>query len=384
MAMRVILFTGRGGSGLSTISAATAVALAKSGQRTLAFGLGSGLGDALATPLTHEVSEIATSLFALEAGRGPDEPDEFRDWLEDLLDWRGIEPELADDLAALPGANQIGRMLNLAAHIEHGAYDAVVVDGLPLEGFLDIPPSLDAAARWLDRLFAPRQSNVFEPFVRMFAADYASAGEDMLELGRGLLGRLGELRDLFVDPAVTSVRLILRPDRTAATDSREALTAFSLFSYAVDALVFSRALPDDVKDSFFAAMRSEQARARHELRGAAGSMPLLEAAQTKSAPVGVEPLLRLAGALYAGRPPGEVLHSGVPPHSFRQGEKEYVVSLALPFADKEDLAVEQLDDGVAVHLNGRRCVLMLPPEVRYREAASWSFDPPTLKLTFSR
>ncbi len=96
--MRVILFTGRGGSGVSMVAAATAAALAKGGQRTLAFGLGSGLGDALGAELTHEVSEIAPGLFALEAGHGQDEPDEFRDWLEDLLDWRGIEPELAEDL----------------------------------------------------------------------------------------------------------------------------------------------------------------------------------------------------------------------------------------------------------------------------------------------
>ncbi|TMB66611.1 MAG: hypothetical protein E6J43_10235 [Chloroflexi bacterium] len=112
--MRIILFTGRGGSGVSTMSAATAVALAMGGRRTLAFGLGSGLGEALGFQLTHEPRDVGPNLAALETRHGDDEPDEFRDWLGDLLDWRGVEPELADDLAALPGANQIGRMLNLA------------------------------------------------------------------------------------------------------------------------------------------------------------------------------------------------------------------------------------------------------------------------------
>jgi len=285
--MRIILFTGRGGSGVSTIAGATAVTLARSGRRSLAFGLGSGLGDAFELPLTHEPSEVAPNLLALETRHGDEEPDEFRDWLEALLDWRGIEPELADDLAALPGANQIGRMLNLAGQLEDGGYEAIVVDGLPLEQFLDLPPSLDAASRWLERLFEPRQSNVFEPFVRMFAADYAEAGEEMLESGRELLGRLADLRELLTDQDVTSVRVVLRPDATAAADTRESLTALSLFSYACDAFLVNRLLPDEVRDPFFDEVRSGQGRALSESRAAAGEVPVLTTAHTRAAPTGI-------------------------------------------------------------------------------------------------
>jgi len=381
--MRIVLFTGRGGSGVSTVAAATAAALAGGGKRTLAFGLGSGLGDALEASLTHEASEVANDLFGLETGHGEDEPDEFRDWLEDMLEWRGVDVELAEDLAALPGANQIGRMLNLAGKVEEGGYDAVVVDGPPLEQFLDLPGSLDAAARWLDKLFAPRQANVLEPFVRMFAADYASAGEEILESGREFLGRLAELRELFTDAAVTSARIVLGAEGSAPADAREAFTAFSLFSYATDAFVVNRVLPDGVTDPFFDEIRSEQVGALREAGLAAGEMPVLSGVWASRAPRGVEALRPFASGIYGEREPGAVLHTGAS-HSFSQGEGGYVMILALPFAEKKDLAVEQLEEGVAVHLNGRRCVLTLPPEVRYREASSWSFEPPTLKVIFSR
>jgi len=379
--MRIILFTGRGGSGVSTIAAATAATLARSGRRTLAFGLGSGLGDALGVPLMHEPREIAPNLLALETRHGDDEPDEFRDWLEDLLEWRGVDPELADDLAALPGANQIGSMLNLAGQAEDGGYEAIVVDGLPLEEFLDLPPSLDAAARWLERLFEPRQSNVFEPFVRMFAADYAEAGEEMLESGRELLGRLADLRDLLTDPDVTSARVVLRPDATAAADTRESLTALSLFSYACDAFVVNQVLPDEVQDRFFEKMRSDQERALGGARVAAGDAPVLTGTLAQTAPVGLAALGPLAESVYGNRMPADVLHRTAV-HSFSRRDGTFVMSLTLPFAEKKDLAVEQLDDGVAVHLNGRRAVLMLPPEVESREASSWSFEPPELKINF--
>jgi arsenite-transporting ATPase len=381
--MRIIMFTGQGGTGVSTVAAATGVTLARDGWKTLVFGLGSGLGDALETSLTHEVTEVAPDLFALETRHGQDEPDEFRDWLEDMLDWRGIEVELADDLAALPGASQIGRMLSLARHTEHGGYDAIVVDGLPLDDFLDLPPSLDAAARWLDRLFAPRETNVFEPFVRMFAADYASAGEDLLESGRELLGRLADLRETLTDANVSSVRVLLRPDSTAAANARETMTVLSLFSYSNDAIVFNRLLPDGLTQEFFNLMRSEHMDALGETASAAGGVPILTAPLTARSPRGLEPLAKLSAELHSETSAGDVLHRP-PAHSFAQNDGGYVMSLAIPFAEKKDLAVEQVEDGIAVHLNGRRCVLTLPPEVRYREASSWSFEPPTLKVVFQR
>src|SRR3989442_10888304 len=142
--MRIILFTGRGGSGVSTIAAATAATLARSGRRTLAFGLGSGLGDAFGVPLMHEPREIAPNLLALETRHGDDEPDEFRDWLEDLLEWRGVDPELADDLAALPGANQIGSMLKLGGHGEGGGLGGIGVHRPPPQEVICFAPALGA------------------------------------------------------------------------------------------------------------------------------------------------------------------------------------------------------------------------------------------------
>jgi arsenite/tail-anchored protein-transporting ATPase len=381
--MRVIVFTGRGGSGVSTLAAATAAALAESGKRTLAFGLGRGLGDLLGTPLTHEASEVAERLFGIETGHGDDEPDEFRDWLEDMFDWRGVDVELAEDLTALPGANLIGRMLNLAQEVEEGDYEVVVVDGLPLEQHLDVPGSLDAAARWLDRLFEPRQANVLEPFVRMFAADYASAGEEILESGREFLGRLAELRDLLTDPSVTTARLVLRPDASAIADTKSALTALRLFSHAVDALVLNRLLPEAVTDDFFGDARSEQAAATVGIEALTDGMPVLRAQLSSWTPRGLEDLKGLAGELYSDRDPGAVLHR-TSSHSFERGDGGYVMTLTLPHAQRKELAVEQLEDGVAVHVNGRRCVLSLPDEVVEREAASWSFEPPLLKVTFKR
>ena len=380
--MRIIIFTGKGGSGVSTLAAATAVASAQAGKRTLAFGLGPGLGHAFGTRLSAKPHELAANLEAVEGHRRGDE-DEFRDWLEQLLEWRGMDADLADDLSALPGMNHVGRLLDLQSHVVSEKYDAVVVDGEPLSQVLDLPAALDAAARWLERLFAPRQSNVFEPFLKVFAGDYATAGEDVLERGRELLGRLAALREEFSDPGVTSVRIALTPDAPSVDAAEQAVAALSLFSYGVDALLVNKVMPETVRDPFFHAARDEHQETLRGITQAVSPLPVLGVGMRSPAPRGLEALGALAADLYAGRDPLAVWHKG-PEHTVTRAGSQYLMNVAMPFARKEEISLEQTDNGVIVHLDGHRCVLPLPREARFYENASWAYDAGVLRVTFER
>ncbi len=126
--MRIIIFTGTGGSGVSTMAAATACALSEASQRTLAFAITKGLARALGTETSLLPKNVAPLLDVVEGHGGHGTPDEFRDWIQMLLSWRGMDPDLAEDLAALPGINHIGRLLELQRLIQSETYDVVVID----------------------------------------------------------------------------------------------------------------------------------------------------------------------------------------------------------------------------------------------------------------
>jgi arsenite-transporting ATPase len=375
---RVIVFTGKGGSGASTLAAATAVAIAAAGRQTLVFGLGPGLSTSFETPPLAEPAAVAPGLEAVEGHAGRDAADEFQGWLEDLLYWRGMEPGLAEDLSALPGLNHVGRLLELEKYTQADGPEVIVVDGGPLGPFLDLPAALDAAARWLERLFSPRQQNVLEPFLRVFAGDYASTGETVFDRGRDLLGRLAGLRAVLRDPAVSSVRLVLTLDRSAVVEARQAIATLSLFSCPVDALVVNRILGSEITDAFFAPMRQEQVEVLAEIEALA-PRPVLCSSLRPSAPRGAPALTAVAGEVYGQHDPAAVLHTG-PVHSLVQQDGRYVLNVAVPFAQREELSLDQVDEGIAIHLNGRRCVLALPDDGYHYEAASWSFDGKVLKV----
>jgi len=375
---RIIIFTGKGGSGASTLAAATAAAIAAAGRQTLAFGLGPGLSACFGVPALAEPAAVAPRLEAVEGHAGRNAADEFRDWLEGLLYWRGMDPALAEDLGALPGLNHVGRLLELEKHTQADRSEVVVVDGTTLGQFLDLPVALDAAARWLERLFSPRQQNVLEPFLRVFAGDYASSGDSVFDRGRDLLGRLARLRDVLRDPATSSVRLVLTPDRAAAAEGQQAIAALSLFSFPVDALVVNHVLPPEVTDPFFAAARQEQAEVLAEIEALA-PRPVLRCGLRPSAPRGAQALTALASEVYGDLDPAGVLHTGRA-HSLVREDGRYVLNVVVPFAQREALSLEQVDEGIAVHLNGRRCVMPLPDDGYRYEAASWSFDGEVLRV----
>ena len=378
--MRIIIFTGMGGSGVSTMAAATATQLAASGQRTLAFSIYPGLANAFDVPLSSTPAKISENLHFMESRRHRDAPDELRDWLEDLLDWRGMDSALGEDVASMPGLSHVGRLLELEDRVASEDYDAIILDAAPFSQFLELPPALDAASRWLDRLFAPREQTLFEPFLRAFAGDYASTGEGVMARGRVLLERLADLRDLLTDPRVTSVRSVITATDEASDRLREAITAFHLFSYGSDGVVLNRLLPDEGLGEFFAEVRSAETLVVKSIGEVANGLPVLSGALRAAQPRGLDALGAMAAEVYGSHLPGDVLHEWEPRVVVHENGQNQV-EMRLPYASKEDLALEQSDDGVVVHLREHRCVLPVPDEVRTWQAASWSFESPILRVT---
>ena len=375
--MRIILFSGRGGSGVSTLSAATAVAASVSGKPTLAFSLGTGLVHALGIEASASVTKAGENLDVVQSASANEDP--FREWLADVLDFRGMDAELADDFAALPGINHIGRLLELEALISSERYSVIVLDAAPLEMFLDLPGALEAAARWLRRVFSSRPQSVFEPLVRAFAADFANTGEDVFETGRELLTRLAGLRDLMIDHETTSVRLVVTPEDRTPEALRESSGVLSLFGYLKDAVVVSRLLPEVVKDEFFAATRKREAELLDAVR-ASTAAPVLTCDLRPEPPQGEEALLELAREVYGDRDPAGVFSSGEP-HEFSRAGGNFVLEVVVPFASRDELKLEQADDGIVIHLNGRHRLFALPDEIGLREASAWSHDGRVLRVT---
>ncbi len=379
--MRIIVFTGRGGAGVSTLAAATAAAIAGGGRRTLAFGLGPGLADAFGCALGERPEPLAADLWALEATPGHhDAPGPFRTWLRELFVWRSMDETVADDLAAFPGFADLARLLTLEEHIESGDFDAVVVDCPAVRHTLDLLAALDAAARALERMFPERQPTVLEPFLKALSG-YSGSGEDVYEAGRGLLLRLSHLRRTLGDPEASSVRLVLTAEEGALMDVQRAVTELSLFSYPLDAAFCNRLLPEDA-GPWAKPRRDDQQTNLKYVRESLEPLPVFPVSLQPRDVDGLQGLVALAGLAYGEADPAAVLHVR-PAQAFSRRDGDYVLSLALPFVERDELAIERLDDALIVYVGDRSRTFDLPDEVRGLNGVSSAFDGDTLRVTFS-
>jgi arsenite/tail-anchored protein-transporting ATPase len=377
--MRVLLFTGKGGVGKTTAAAGTAALAARSGLKTLvmstdaAHSLGDAFGIGGQPRSGAEPFEVEGGLHVqqLDAQRRFERSwNDLRDYLLTVLDGAGVDAVAAEELTVLPGAAEVLALLEVRDQTRSGRWDLVVVDCAPTAETLRLLALPEALGWYLDRL-APMERRVarsLRPILGRVAGLPAPADGVFDALGR-LAEELREVRGVLTDPA-TSVRLVLTPEAVVVAEARRTLTSLSLFGYRVDAVVANRVFPLAGADAWRAGWVAAQSAQLAEVEESFGDLPVLRAPYADSEPVGFEALADFAAGLYGTRDgfdpfqaPASAGSAAEPVVVERSGE-EFVLSLALPFADRSEMDLVRSGDELVVTVGQYRRILALPSALR--------------------
>lgn len=346
---RLVVVTGRGGVGSTTVAAATAALLAARGRKALVVS--TGAADVFGVPLEDTPVEVAPGLGAMRLdGTFATEWPALREWVSALAG--GPVDLAAEDLAAPPGVADVLALLELREQAEHGPWDVVLLDAP--RTLLELPESLAFA---IERVW-PRHDRM----VRVPSPVAAGAGR--LEAG------LRAVRDLL---ASGSVRVVLAPSATGVAEARRTLTALALHGYAVDAVIANKVFPDGA-GAWGAGWRAAQERALADL-------PALRASYRSAEPVGPDELLALGAELYAGIDPLGPVPPVPAPSVSREGE-EYVLGIALPHVERSAVRLARSGDDLVVTVGGSRRRLPLPSGLRRCVAVGASAGDGALRVRF--
>ncbi len=385
--MRVVLVTGKGGVGKTTVAAATAVRAAEAGHRTLVMSTDQAhsLGDAFACDLGDRPSEIAPRLSGQQIDsqqRLEDSWGEVRDHLTEVFDWSGLKGVEAEELTVFPGMDEIFSLVAVRDHARSGDYDCIIVDCAPTAETLRLLSLPDVLSWYMEKMFpiGRRVAKVVRPVLTRVTSMPVADDRVFAAVSR-FYDRLDGIREILADPEVTSARLVMNPERMVIAEARRTYTYLGLFGYAVDAAIVNRVLPEAVADPYFARWREIQQEYLAVIEEGFADVDVRRLRLFDEEMIGLDRLRRVGEELYAGVDPVGRLSEGRPFRVEDEGD-DVVLVMSVPFAEKGDVDVMRHADELLISVGPYRRSFVLPDSLKRRQVRRARLVDGSLRVTF--
>lgn len=386
--MRILLFTGKGGVGKTTIAAATAVASAAAGHRTAIMSTdpAHSLGDAFGVDLGDEWTELAPGLVGreLNAQRRLDEQwVEIRDYLLAVFDWAGLAAVEAEELAIVPGLDEVFALGDIQDIADRDEVDVLVVDCAPTAETLRLLSLPDVVTRAMETVFpvGRRLNKVLGPLVSRLS-DAPRLPDGVFDATERVGRRLEGVRNLLSDGARTSVRLVLNPERMVIAETQRTFTYLCLYGVPVDAVIVNRVLPREAATGWTASWYATQEQRLAEIDAAFDPPRVLTGPMAQDEVTGREALRALAEAIYGDTDPVEPITPTVPLR-LETGERgQPVLLVELPFASRGDVDVVAVGSDLMLTIGSHRRAVRLPDSLATATIRSARLADSTLRIEF--
>lgn len=382
--MRIILFTGKGGVGKTTVAASTAMKAAKEGKKTLIISTdpAHSLSDALDIQLEPEPTKIAPNLYAQEFDVYYSMEkywNNMRNLMNTIFRWKGVKNVVAEELSVLPGMEEASAFLWLEKYYREGTYDLIVIDSAPTGETLTLLSLPQVAKSWMTKAFSRKNLAVktVTKGVKFFTGVPLDKGlEEMDEL----FNKLEQIQKVFLDPEVASIRIVTNPERMVIKEARRAYTYLQLYGYNVDAVVINRILPEQNVGEAFKYYINAQKKYIEEIEEAFQPLPILKVKHQGQEVFGMKLLDKIGTSVYRGKKAADVLHMDKP-FEVVENKKGYFFKTKLPFVVEDEISLKKFGDELVIDLGSRRKSLMLPRFASFLKLEEYRFQAPWLVIS---
>ncbi len=394
--MRIILYLGKGGVGKTTVAAATALRSAQLGQRTLVVStdIAHSLADSLDRPLQSEPVEIAPNLYAQEINV----LDEVRNhwgklqaYMGNMLRKQGMSKAIAEEMAIIPGMEEIVSLLHIYRNASAGNFDRVIVDAAPTGETMRLLTMPESFQWYVDRFYSwgDTAMRFTGGLLRKVIPD-----RDVMQGLPKLIDDVRMLQGILSDPEISSYRIVLNPEKMVVKEGARAMTYLSLFNYPVDAAIVNRVLPGIVSqgvgnvevvepsaDPYLRKLQEIQARYLGEIERDFYPLPIFRSQWSGDEMVGPERLSVLARDLFGDADPGQVFFHGQAQEIEEEGS-DYILKLPLPHVELEKVKLTKRGDELFITIGNFKREILLPTVLAQRDAAGAVFTQGVLRVRF--
>lgn len=391
--MRIIFFAGKGGVGKTSVAAATGIISAEAGNRTVIMSL----------DVAHSLSDIFDlnkDLIGKQKGKRVkiqenlwiqelDIQEEIeKNWgdihkyLSTLLNTTGLDEILAEELAILPGMEEVSLLLYINHYVRTQKFDVILLDCAPTGEslrFISIPTALEW---YIKKIFKMERTiaRYARPVAKRFY-DVPLPGEDYFDAIEHLFERLKGVDHVLADPDITTVRLITNPEKIVLKETQRAFMYFSLYRMTIDGIIMNRVLPKDVNDTYFKGWRKAQAQYMKKAREYFSPIPIFPADLFRGEILGIEPLKVLAEQIYKGEDPLSRFYDGET-YQISKSNGHYRLQITLPFAAREDVQINKVGEEIIIRIAGFKKHILLPRPVAARDSIRAKLEGKQLNIYF--
>ena len=392
--MRIIFFAGKGGVGKTSVAAATGIKAAEAGHKTVIMSLdvAHSLSDIFDLNDKNLIDQERGSLTKIRKNLWIQELDiqeeieqnwgDIHKYLSTLLNTSGLDEILAEELAILPGMEEVSLLLHINRYVRTKKFDVILLDCAPTGEslrFISIPTTLNW---YMKKIF--KIERTIARYARPLAkrlSDVPLPGEDYFEAIEFLFERLRGVDEILVDPEITTVRLITNPEKIVLKETQRAFMYFSLYKMSVDGIIMNRVLPDNIKETYFKDWQKSQKNYIKKAEDYFSPIPLFPVNLFRGEVLGFDRLKALADQIYKKRNPLERFFDGEP-YSFVKTNGKYQLRVKLPFIGKGDVDLNKISDELIIRVGSFKRHIMLPRQVAASNSVKAKLDGEYLSVHF--
>jgi arsenite/tail-anchored protein-transporting ATPase len=387
--MRIIVHTGKGGVGKTSISAATALRCAELGLKTIVLSTDTAhsLGDSLEKEIGPEPVEIYPNLWAQEVDARYSMDKYwglFQKYMVALFSKQGVEDVVAEEVTILPGLEEGAHLLWINKYVNENFYDVLIVDAAPTAETLRLLSLPDVMRWWFDKILSLTRgvSKVIRPISRLMRRGDMVPDEDAWGQVNELFDTLDKVRKLLTDPEMSSIRLVVNPEKMVIKETQRTYTYLNLYGYATDAILCNRIIPPEVTDPYFAMWKANQQDNIAYIGEAFGELPVMKAPLFGHEVGGLDTLRKLGDSLYGDKNPATRMFDGQTHRIEGDSTTGFTLVVPLPFANKDDLDLYRSRDELTLRVGPYRRNIVLPYALWDLEIGDARFDQATLRIRF--
>ncbi|MBW2092588.1 MAG: ArsA family ATPase [Deltaproteobacteria bacterium] len=384
---RIILFTGKGGVGKTSVAAASAVRCAESGLGTLIMSTDAAhsLSDSFDLPVGSKPTLICKRLWAQEINVNEQISSHWgsiHEFLMQFLKRRGFDSVIADELAIPPGIEEIFSLLALMEHALDERFKVVIIDCAPTADTARLLAVPDIIQWYMEKIFHIERAVIrtVRPVAKRLT-DAPLPPDEVFESVEKLYHKIIGVKDLLTDRTRTSIRMVVNPEKMVIKEAQRAYTVMNLFDFGLDAVIINRVLPEEVKDPYYDKWRKIQAEHIKVIESSFQPLPILCSPLWDQEIYGLELLSKFAKKIYYDVNPADLFYKGRPV-SITPVNGRCVMEISMPFAERDDMETWIKGDELTIKFKNFKRNLILPRGLANHELVKAEFKGRSLKLIF--